>query len=72
MEIMIGQVHTFLNMKILFYLYTVRVIYYAFSFAYYNLHFVLLKVQDRVCTEVGVLNEPPIGLGPLLKEAPVW
>ena len=59
-------------MKILFYFYKVKDIYYAFSFTYYNMHFILLKVQDRVCTEVGVLTEPPIGLGPLLKEAPVW
>ena len=29
-------------------------------------------VQDRVCTENGVLNGSPIGLGDSLKEVPVW
>eukprot|EP01035_Chromulina_nebulosa_P017573 gene17573-23141_t len=30
------------------------------------------QVQDRVCNELGVLDEPPTGLGADLKEAPVW
>ncbi len=32
----------------------------------------LAKVTDRVCTENGVLKRPPVGLGPRLKECPVW
>ena len=30
------------------------------------------QVQDRVCNSNGALDIPPIGLGPRLKEAPVW
>jgi hypothetical protein len=30
------------------------------------------QVQDRVCTEQGVLRAAPLGLGPDLKEVPVW
>jgi hypothetical protein len=30
------------------------------------------KVQDRVCNETGVLIKDPLGLGPYVKEAPVW
>lgn len=29
-------------------------------------------VKDRVCTQMGVLQREPVGLGPWLKEAPVW
>lgn len=30
------------------------------------------KVENRVCTENGVLRRDPVGLGPDLKEVPVW
>ena len=32
----------------------------------------LVQVQDRVCTETGVLRVPPVGLGEKLKEVVVW
>lgn len=30
------------------------------------------QVQDRVCNEIGIVDREPIGLGPMLREAPVW
>ncbi len=32
----------------------------------------LAQVQDKVCTEAGVLRRDPLGLGSDLKEVPVW
>ncbi len=36
------------------------------------LEIMLVQVQDRVCTEDGVLRRTPLGLGSDLKEVPVW
>lgn len=30
------------------------------------------QVQDRVCNEIGIVDREPLGLGPSLREAPVW
>jgi hypothetical protein len=30
------------------------------------------QVQDRVCNEQGIVEREAIGLGPMLREAPVW
>lgn len=36
------------------------------------LEIMMVAVQDRVCTEVGVLQRPPLALGKDVKEVPVW
>jgi hypothetical protein len=36
------------------------------------LEYIIGTVQDRVCNDSGVVARDPVGLGPRLKECPVW